>query len=406
MKVRTVIMSILALTLVGAVSIRVKQKLDQKAALSRQTMARRERNEMGTVIVKALSVARQPIKATLRVMGEIEAEEEFAVQPQIDGRLNRVLVSEGQMVTAGQLLAVLDDETIRLQLEQKEAALATANANLQKARIELARAKTEKDRYYSLLQQRYISQHDYENVENIYLSAEASLAALQAEVDSTQKSYELTRYQLGQTEVYSRTTGYVLNRPLTPGVNVTTGTTLMTIAALNRVKLKFQIDQRDASKAQKGATVVFSSDAFPGKQFSGKVSETAPVYDTGTRTLNLSVLLVNHPVQLIPGMFGTVELTLDEKPHALVVSQEAIVSRGGKSGVFVVSSEKIATFREVQTGLTAGGMTELVAGVEEGDLVVILGQNRLRGGEKVQLLMDSQTAATASRPGQETGGSL
>lgn len=407
MKVRTVIISIVALALVGAVGFKVKQKLDQKAALSRQTMARGERGGTGTVVVKALTIERQPIKETLRVVGDIEADQEFALQPQISGRLARVLVNEGDRVSVGQQVAVLDDETFRLQLEQEEAALATANANLQKARIELARAKTEKDRYHSLLQQKYISQNEYENVENTYLSAQASVDALQAQLASSQKSYELTRHQLGQTQVYSPTAGVVLTRPLNPGVNVTTGTTLMTVASLARVKLKFHIDQRDAFKAQKGATVIFSSDAFPGKQFQGKVTETAPVYDPQTRSLSLSVLLANHPVQLVPGMFGAVELVLDEKSGALVVPQEAVVNRGGQSGVYVVSSEGIATFHQVQIGLMAGGMTELTTGIDEGDLVVVLGQNRLRGGEKVQLLADGQNAVESSRPGRpQAGGAL
>lgn len=388
---------ILAIILVGFTGFKVKQKLDARAQLS-QGSAMSRKTSTGTAMVKTLKVVPESIKETLRMVAEITTETEVAVQPRINGRLLSLMVEEGDRVKAGQLLAVLDDEEIQIQLQQNTASIATVKANLNKAETDLIQAKTELDRYRALLDKKFVSQRDYDNVEIAYLAAKTTVENYQSQLATAENNYQLTKIQLNQTKVVAPISGIVLSKPVTAGVNVTTGTTLVTIASLDPVKLKFNIDQRDTAKARKGSLVTFTTDVFPDESFTGQIHDAAPSYDTKTRTLSLSVLLPNKKGRLLPGMFGTVEIAIGENSRALVVPQEAIVKREERSGLFVVTQEGVAKWQPVTTGLVAEGRIEITSGLAEGDQVVVVGQNRLRDGDSVQLLDNRRSGNPQKQP--------
>lgn len=381
---------VLAVFLAGAIGFRIYQKVQQRVVLQNEAQRLKAGPRFSTTAVKVLPLTPRPIKETLRLTGEIKAESEIIVQPEISGRVLSILVEEGQLVKANQVVAVMDDETIRLQIQQSEATLAGIQANVRQAELNAARMRTEKERYAELLRLKYISQQDYDNVENSYLAAQSSVEALKAQLASTTKNLELLKLQLGKTRVYSPITGYVIKIPATLGMNLTSGSTLLTMVALNPVKLVFNVDQRDTVKIKKGVPVKFSCDLYPELEFTGIVREVAPSYDAKTRTLSLAATLRNPENRLLPGLFGNAEIIVGEKPDALVVPSEAVVNRDGVIGVFVVDQKQEARFRPVTTGLSADNQIEVTNGLQSGELVVILGQNRLRDGQTVQLLRDGQ----------------
>ncbi|MGE5604437.1 MAG: efflux RND transporter periplasmic adaptor subunit, partial [Bacteroidota bacterium] len=262
-------------------------------------------------------------------------------------------------------------------------------ANLNQAEINAARLKAQKERYRELLEKRYISQWDYDQAENSHTTAEATLDNVRAQLAVAEKNYQLQKIQLEQTRIYAPEGGYVLQKLVTPGVNLTSGTTIVTVAPLSPVKLTFNIDQKDAAKVRKGMSVDFVSDAMPGRIFTGRINQVAPVYDPNTRTLALTVSLANDDHSLIPGMFGTVTVIIGGKDFALVTPQEAVLVQNGQAGVFVVGPENVVRFQPVKTGLAAEGRVEIVSGLQIGDMVVVVGQNRLRNGQKVEVFGDS-----------------
>ena len=304
----------------------------------------------------------------------------------MSGRLLELRVDEGQAIHRNQLLAVLDDEALQLQLQQSDTNIANVLANLHQAELNLAKSKTEKERYEELLAKKYISQRDYDNVENTYLNAVTSLEVTKGQLVSAQKSKDLLKLQMNQTRVYSPIDGYVIKKYVSPGMNLTTGTEMLTLASLNRVKIKFNVDQKDAAKIHKGTAVEFVTDAFPDQVFNGLIEQAAPTYDASTRTLSFSVLLPNKSMKLLPGMFGSISVVVGVNENALVVPQEAVVSRGDQTGVFVVGKDQVAAYKPVTTGITAEGIVEITSGLNEGESVVIIGQNTLRDGQTVQLL--------------------
>ncbi len=379
------ILIIVAVVFVAVIGLKIRAKIVQDQALKAQATQQKGQSRSSIPMVRVKELKPQPIHQTMKVIGNIAAADELSVQPRTSGRLISLLVDEGTAVKKGQLVAIIDDESIRIQMQQTEASLSGTRANVQQAELNAAKAKTDRDRYQELLKQRYISQRDFENMENAYQTAQASLDALKAQLHAAERNYDLLKLQLNQTKIYSPINGVVTHKLVTEGMNLTTGSTIFNVADLNPVKLTFNVDQKDAPALRKGASVSFTTDAYGAERFEGKINEVAPTYDTKTRTLNLSVPIVNPARKLLPGMFGTAEVTLGAKQDAMVVPVEAVVTQQEQSGVYVVV-KNIASFRPVQIGLRNEGEVEIVSGVGVGDQVVVLGQNRLRDGQQVQLM--------------------
>lgn len=385
---KKIVVIIVIFGFLGFTGYKVKLKLEENRA--QQSMVQNGGPNVTVPLVKTLEVTLEPIRETLELVGSIKAETEIAVQPRISGRLVSLTVEEGYEVKKGDLIGTIDDEAILLQMQQIEANIIGIKANLNQAEVNAARLKAQKERYRELLEKRYISQWDYDQAENSYIAAEATVDNVRAQLDIAEKNYQLQKIQLDQTQIYAPEGGYVLQKLVTPGVNLTSGTTIVTVAPLSPVKLTFNIDQKEAAKVRKGMAVDFVSDALPGRVFTGKINQVAPVYDPNTRTLGLTVSIANDDHSLMPGMFGTVTIIIGGKDFALVAPQEAVLVQNGQTGVFVVGPENVVRFQPVKTGLAAEGRVEIVSGLKTGDLIVVVGQNRLRDGQKVEVFGDSR----------------
>ncbi len=344
-----------------------------------------------TTVVKVWPTRAQLLRETIKTVGEIATVEEALVQPRVNGQLLRILVKEGDQVEAGQLLAEIDDRSLQVQILQSKHNLAILTANLNQALLRLEQAAAEKERYSELLKHRYISQREFEQSESAYFSAYTNWQVLTEQLATAQANHELLELQLAQTKIHSPLSGVILKQHVVAGTNVTSGTTLFTIAPLNRVKLKFHLDQKEATKVKRGTAIEFMTDALPGQRFTGQIEDSSPVYDPTTRTLGFTVILPNEPIKLEPGMFGTVEIILQSNHQAIAVPQEALVTMQGQNGVFVVDATQTARFKPVETGIIIDHLVEITSGLKEGEAVVIIGQARLRDQQKVEVLVDEET---------------
>jgi RND family efflux transporter MFP subunit len=377
-----IVAAVLLLVMIG---FKINHKIALDQALRHQNREQAGKTRSSVPMVRAISVQPEAIKQITKLVGTIAAVDELAVQPRTGGRLLSLPVKEGTVVRQGQLIAILDDEAIRIQMQQSEASLAGIRANVQQATLNAAKAQTDRDRYQELLKQRYIAAREYENINNAYQTAQASLASLNAQLQAAERNYDLLKLQLNQTKIYSPIDGVVTHKPVTVGTNLTTGSTIVKVADLNPVKLTFNVDQKDAPLFHPGVKVSFVTDAYYKQQFNGQIDEVAPTYDSATRTLTLTAQIQNPDRKLLPGMFGTAEILLGANQAALVVPAEAVVTREEQTGVFVVCNN-IANFRPVRIGLRTEGAVEITSGITLGEQVVVLGQNRLRDGQPVQLI--------------------
>ncbi len=195
--------------------------------------------------------------------------------------------------------------------------------------------------------------------------------------------------------VHARTTiaapadGVVTELGVREGMTLQSGATLFRIGGLGSVWILAEIPEGAAGQVRPGAQVEASVAALPGSVFKGKVEALLPRVDAATRTLQARIVLANPGGRLAPGMFATLALTPGARRSALLVPSAAVIQTGTRSLVMLAQDRGRYVSRDVQAGAQVNGMTEIRAGLAEGQTVVVSGQ----------FLVDSEASlrATATR---------
>lgn len=304
--------------------------------------------------VLVASARTQALTDRLRAVGTLTANESVLVRSEIPGRVERIHFEEGQQVKAGEPLITLDGAEYRAQVAQTEATVTVNSLNFRRAA--------------DLVKTNMLSQQEYDQ-------AQARLAESRA---------LLQRHQvmLAKTVLRAPFDGVAGLRLVSPGAYVQPGQDLVNLENLDPLKVEFRVPERHATAMTVGRPLTLRVDAVPGREFSGEIYAIDPRLDAGTRTFALRGRVPNGDGLLRPGMFAQVELTVGERPAAVVIPEQAIVPRGDKLYVFKVVDGKVA-LTPVGTGLRAPGIVEITDGLVAGDTVVIEGQMKLRDGMPV-----------------------
>lgn len=165
------------------------------------------------------------------------------------------------------------------------------------------------------------------------------------------------------------------------GSMVTPQTPVAIVVDFSRVKVAFNMSENDVGCISKGSKVSIEIDAMPDKPFNGKISEVSPVIDPFTRTVSVKAVINNSKKLLKPGMTARVKLNLGEQNDVLRIPREALLD----NYLFVVK-DSTAERRDVEIGLMGNENVEIRAGIKEGEEIIIVGQQRLAGGEKVKVV--------------------
>jgi len=313
--------------------------------------------------VTVTHVARADVSQTLLVSGTIAAlpNGDVRVSSLVPGRIARMLVAEGDRVSQDQVLAQIEDQPIRDQLQQAEAAVEQTRANLENAR--LTRARNE-----NLFQRGIAARKDLEDARTQQSVAEASLRQAEA-------ALALARLQLSRTEIRSPLAGTVVKRFASVGEQVDgMGTQpIFEVANLSRVELFGNVPAVYLAKIHLGQTLPVRTDAFPGKNFAGEVVAISPAVDPSTNVGLVRIRIANEAGLLRLGMFLTAQVPIETHAKALVVPPQAIYRDAqGQPRVYRVQGET-ATAVPVRVGLETQERVELVSGVQAGDRVILAG---------------------------------
>lgn len=179
--------------------------------------------------------------------------------------------------------------------------------------------------------------------------------------------------------------GNMANIMVNIGSMVTPQTNVATVVEFSKVKVSFNMSENTVGCIKKGGKVRVIVDAMPDKPFQGTVSEVSPVIDPYTRTIAVKAIINNPKKLLKPGMTARVILSLDSKDDVLAIPRDALLD----SYLFVVK-DSIAERRDVEVGLIGDRYVEILSGVEQGEQIVLIGQHRLAGGEKVNPVPGSE----------------
>ena len=331
--------------------------------------------------------------------GTLEARIKTTLSPRIQERLAEVLVDQGDQVSAGQLLARLDDGEIKRQVEVTEASLASAKATEARVRVDETRAQAveqqaqqDHKRVSDLVSTKISSQSELDKAiellhvaESDLLRARAATAEAQQQVNLAEKNLAYQQERLTFTRILSPYAGLVTRRDRDAGGVVVPGSSILQLISTNELWVSAWVDETASSGLATGqrARVVFR--AAPGKSYPGEVARLGRETDRETREFLVDVRVKDLPPNWTMGQRAEVFIETGRKSDALAVPPQFIQWREGKPGVFVNDGGK-AVWRDVTLGLRDLETVEVTQGLSAGETVVAptdLKQPPLKPGQRV-----------------------
>lgn len=349
--------------------------------------------------VRVVSVAQQDIPRFVSGIGSVLSLHSVVIRPQVDGILTKLLVKEGQLVKAGDLLASIDDRAIRASLDQAKAQLGESQAQLQVAQVNLKR-------YKELSIDDSVSKQTYDQQQALVNQLKATALGNQAAIDAAQ-------VQLSYTQIRSPVSGRVGIRNVDEGNFLRTSDTLglFSVTQIDPIAVEFSLPQQMLPTLQGliAAQHPASVDAFLGADTDspaavllgeGRLSLIDNQISSTTGTIRAKAEFSNATQTLWPGQLVTVKIQTALDKAALVVPP-TVVQRGMDSHfVYRLNGDKVDVV-PVHVAYQNSDLT-IVTGVQPGDVLVSDGQSRLKAGAQVAVLKEPpqmiQTAQAQARP--------
>ena len=305
--------------------------------------------------VEGVVVRTQNLAENLEVPGTLQSFEETEIRPEISGRLVRLNITEGGVVSKGDLLAKLFDEDLQAQLKKLQVQLEIAQKTLERQR--------------ELLKIQGISQQ------------EVDLSELQ--VNNIKADMELVRVNISKTEIRAPYGGRLGLRNVSLGAYVTPTMLLATLRQVNQLKLDFTVPEKYGELFRKGKTVSFTV-AGPKKTFTATVLATEAAVEATTRTLKVRATVAGNDPALLPGAFAKVQLTIGGNDQSIIVPTRAVIPQARNKQVIVFKNGS-PDYRIVETGIRDENYVQIEEGLEEGDTVLVTGLLAIRPDSKLVL---------------------
>lgn len=328
--------------------------------------------------VQVVAPQTQTWPQTVVASGPLTAWQEVVVSPETGGlRIAELLVDVGAKVERGQLLARLADDSVRMDLRKQEAAVAQAAVSLDQAASDLKRARVVED-------SGALSEQQFEEYRVAEAKARASLSSARAELDAI-------NLELKQTRIVAPDDGYVSSKSAVLGNVVNAGAELFRLVRKSRVEWRPELDARQLSLVQTGQSVgvVLPS----GAQVLGEVREVGPTLSEKT---GRAIVYVSLPTGSAarPGMFANGEIALESK-SAVTLPQSSIVSRDGRSYIFLVDAQDKVSSHVVTTGRRQGDRIEILTPIDGKARVVASGGAFLSENAQVTVAKTGQARTSA-----------
>jgi RND family efflux transporter MFP subunit len=337
------------------------------------------------VAVQLDRVRYEPIQETRQLTGTIYPLYQYIVAPKVSGRIIRIHKRIGDWVRRGETIAKIDDGEYQQMLLEAEANLKIAQANLAETEIQLELAQQESERIESLKQRGLASLSELDAATANFDALQSRLKLAQAQVEQRQAALKSAQIRLGYTTLIATEPGFIGERFVDEGSMLAPNSAVVSVIGIDTVIVRTTVIERVYGQIQVGQSSEIEVDAFPGRNFRGRVSRIAPRLEEASRVAQMEVEVTNDELLLKPGMFCRVTLVLAEKESAQVVPGRAIASRNGADGVFVVDDgEQIARYVPVELGISTRDKIEILSPRIEG-LVVLVGHHLLEDGSNVIL---------------------
>ena len=346
------------------------------------------------VPVRVVAVERRDLSVELKAIGTVIPAHTVNVQSQVSGTLQRIYFQEGHLVSKGQLLAQIDPAPFQVELAQAQG---TQQQNL----AQLRNAETELARYQLLFKQDSIAKQQVEQQQALVNQLKGQIQANQAQVDAA-------KLQLSYTKIYSPIAGRVGFKQKDAGnlIQANEEAGLVTVTQVHPIYVQFAVAEnyldtlRTATgKGQKAQ--VSAWDKAEQKQLAlGQVQALDNQIDLNTGTLKLKAVFDNRDDALFPNQFVNIRLNAQTIRDAVSIPNDAIQHGAKGTYVYVINTQNKAEIRMLKLGVTSQGQTEILAGLNGTERVVLEGIDRLLDGQEVQIVQENpQVASTPPAAG-------
>ena len=307
-------------------------------------------------------VATKELSAEAEVLGSVLPSEQTEIRPEMSGRVEQVLFTEGSRVTSGQTLVKLADQDIKAQIK--------------KLQIQQQFAAEKVKKQQELLNRKLTSQEDFDLVQN--------------QLDLINADLDILNLQLAKTVIKAPFSGEIGFKNVSHGALVSTGTILTTLVQTAPAKIEFALPARYQGLVKAGTNTRISTESG-GKILKAAVAVVAPSADGTTRTLTARAVYGNSGNELRPGLSVKVAVQLEKIPDAILVPQQAVIPAIDGQKVFVLEQGK-AKERRVTLGLRTAAEVQILSGLNPGD-TLLTAVNQLKDGVSVRVKKDKKASA-------------
>ncbi|WP_295555016.1 efflux RND transporter periplasmic adaptor subunit [uncultured Hyphomicrobium sp.] len=317
-----------------------------------------------SVAVEAAAAVSTTSTEDLRAIGTLQSDESVQITSEIAGRITEIPLSEGMPVKAGDVMVQLDSALANAEVADAQARYNLAVGNLGRAN--------------SLAQSGNVTERARD---------EASTNA-----ETTRAALELAKVRLSKHTIRAPFGGTSGIRKVSPGAYIEAGQAIVNLEKIDTLKIDFKLPELYLSQIANGQTIEIGVDALPGRTFAGTIYAIDPHIDINGRALSIRARLDNPGLTLRPGLFARIRVKGQVKRNVLVVPEAAIVPRGEDKIVYVVRDGQ-AREAKVEVGSRNGGMVEILEGLAENAMVVTAGQQKLKDGSAVEIVVGANPTA-------------
>ena len=323
------------------------------------------------VAVEIAEVGRRDISPLLTLSANLEPLWNADISAKVDGRIDRLFVDEGDIVSSGMVIVVLDTNELAAQVIQADGTLLSNQASLEQAIADLKRTE-------ALALEGAISMQSLD-------AARTKRDSAIGQVRSAQGNLSLLQAKLENASIIAPRNGIVLKRYLQAGSYTKAGAQIVSIADVSSLLAKATVAESELREIVVGSQVKIKVNALQDKEFIGNVTRISPTATLPARTFTAEITIPNLDGLLKPGMFGKLIVPGLVHTNALVVPESSLVMRGDQKTVYIVTSENKVQQRMLKLGYVGDGWAEVLEGLQDGERIVVAGQNKLKDGSSINV---------------------
>jgi RND family efflux transporter MFP subunit len=344
----------------------------------------------GRIVSVSLTEARHgEIRDDIEITGALKPKEQVDISSKVTGRVRSVTVEVGEFVRKGEVIAELETDELRQQVNRAEAALAVVDATLAQRKAELSRAQSDLDRAQQLLDAGLVARQEFDATRTSHQVLEAQLALTKAQREQASAELRELKIQLEQMRIQAPISGHIAQRFVDIGAVVSPATPIARVVNLSTLVTLANVPERQIGKLRPGTRATVVVDAVGDTPFEGRVARIGPVLDASTRTALVEIEIPNPSYMLRAEMFARVKLDLSTMRNAVLIPRESLVYRGSRAGVFVVEQQR-PQFRAIETGLTQGQHVEVLGNLAAGTRIVSRGASLLEEGDQIRVVEQTE----------------